>query len=308
MQFPERALVALDDDVAAEAKLILANAERVLKHAPTPANTPLLETRAADRAGMEPRSDDAVDIDLPEGKGRVFRVPSPDGVYLHIHGGGWMMGEYDQQDARLWTLARNCNVTVVSAQYRLAPENEFPAMADDCEGAALWLIENSVREFGTNRLTIGGESAGAHLSAVTLLRLRDRGRADAFCGANLVYGMYDLALTDFLRNWGERNLILNTEICAWSVEQMTPGWSEDQRRSPDLSPLYAELSGLPPALFTCGTDDPTLGDSVAMAQRWPGATLEIYPDGFHAANLFPSKLADVWNRSIERFIIDAIKG
>jgi acetyl esterase len=304
MEFPERHLVALDDDVAAEAAAILANAELMLKHAPHPANTPLLETRAADRAGMQPRRDDAVDV----GNLRVFRVPSPDGVYLHIHGGGWMMGDNDQQDARLWEFARNCNVTVVSVRYRLAPEHPFPANADDCEAAARWLVDNCVSEFGTNRLTIGGESAGAHLSAVTLLRLRDRGLADRFCGANLVYGMYDLALTDFLRHWGDRNLILNTEICAWSVEQMTPGWTDEQRRSPELSPLYADTTGLPPALFTCGTDDPTLGDSVAMAQRWPNATLEVYRHGFHASNLFPSKLSDVWNRSTENFIKTAIKG
>jgi acetyl esterase/lipase len=297
-------LVALDDEVAAEAKAILANAELMLKHAPHPANTPLLETRAADRAGMQPRSDDAVDI----GNLRVFRVPSADGVYLHIHGGGWMMGENDQQDVRLWELARNCNVTVVSVKYRLAPEHAFPANADDCVAAAEWLIKNCVREFGTDRLTIGGESAGAHLSAVTLVRLRDRGFADKFCGANLVYGMYDLSLTEFLRDWGERNLILNTEICRWSVAQMTPGWSEAQLRSPDLSPLYADLSGLPPALFTCGTDDPTRDDSVAMAAKWPDATLQIYPHGFHASNLFPSQMSDVWNRNIEDFIKRSITG
>ena len=297
-------IVELADEIVAEAKAILGNAEMVLRNAPTPANTPLAETRAADRAGMEPRSDDAVD----DGPRRVFRVPSPDGVYLHIHGGGWMMGDNDQQDARLWELARNCNVSVVSAQYRLAPEHAFPANADDCEAAARWLIENAVSEFGTDRLTIGGESAGAHLSAVTLLRLRERGLAERFCGANLVYGMYDLGLTDFLRNWGERNLILNTEICRWSVEQMTPGWTDEQRRSPELSPMFADLSGLPPALFTCGTDDPTLHDSIGLAQRWPGSTLEIYPHGFHASNLFPSKMSDAWNRSIENFIKQAIKG
>jgi acetyl esterase/lipase len=297
-------VVEVPADVAAEAKSILRNAEQLLEHAPHPANTPLDATRAADRAGMQQRSDDAVDV----GNLRVFRVPSPDGVYLHIHGGGWMMGDNDQQDERLWELARNCNVTVVSVRYRLAPEHAFPANADDCEAAARWLIDNAAREFGSETFVIGGESAGAHLSAVTLLRLRDSGLVDKFVGANLVYGMYDLGLTDFLRNWGERNLILNTEICRWSVEQMTPGWSDEQRRAPALSPMYADTAGLPPALFTCGTDDPTLHDSIGMHARWPGAALEIYPHGFHASNLFPSQMSDVWNRSIERFIKDALKG
>jgi acetyl esterase/lipase len=77
-----------------------------------------------------------------------------------------------------------------------------------------------------------------------------------------------------------------------------------QRRQLDavLRPLDADLAGLPPALFTCGTDDPTLHDSIEMAKRWGDATLEIYPHGFHASNLFPSKMSDVWNRSIEDFI------
>jgi acetyl esterase/lipase len=83
---------------------------------------------------------------------------------------------------------------------------------------------------------------------------------------------------------------------------MTPGWTDDMRRDPALSPMFADVSGLPPALFTCGTDDPTLHDSIGMAERWDDARLEIYPHGFHAANLFPSKLSDVWNRSIEQFI------
>ena len=167
-------------------------------------------------------------------------------------------------------------------------------------------------EFGTDRLTIGGESAGAHLSAVTLLRLREHDLANRFCGANLVYGAYDLSMTPFAREWGLRNLILNTPIIAWSVEQLTPGWSEEMRRSWELSPLYADVSGLPPALMTVGTDDPTLHDSIGLWERWDAAngnaTLEVYEHGFHAFNLFPSKMADVANRSQQTSSAPALKG
>ena len=205
-----------------------------------------------------------------------------------------------------------CNVAVVSVEYGLAPETPFPGMADDCETAAMWLVDNALDEFGTDRLTIGGESAGAHLSSVILLRLRERGAIDKFVAANLVYGMYDLALTDFVRSWGTRNLILNTPIIEWCVESLTPGLSEAQRRDPGLSAMYADLTGLPPVLFTCGTDDPTLHDSKGLYERWQAAngnaTLEIYEAGFHAFNLFPSKMADVSNRSQERFISAAVKG
>jgi acetyl esterase/lipase len=180
-------------------------------------------------------------------------------------------------------------------------------MADDCEVAARWLVDNAKEEFGTDVLTIGGESAGAHLSSVILLRMRD-----AFVGANLVYGMYDIALTDFVKSWGERNLILNTPVIEWCVESLTPGWTTEQRRDPALSAMYADLTGLPPVLFTCGTEDPTLHDSLRLYERWQeangNATLEVYEHGFHAFNLFPSKLADVSNRSQERFIAACVKG
>ncbi len=111
------------------------------------------------------------------------RLPDePAGVYLHIHGGGWTLGGADQQDQLLTTLAEEARgrrrERRVPARAR---RSRFPAGADDCEAAACWLVENSVERFGTARLVIGGESAGAHLSALTLLRLRDRhGAAGSF--------------------------------------------------------------------------------------------------------------------------------
>ena len=66
---------------------------------------------------------------------------------------------------------------------------------DDCETAAAWLVQNAKKEFGTDALTIGGESAGGHLTAVTILRMRDRHGYTGFRGANIVYGAFDLSLT-----------------------------------------------------------------------------------------------------------------
>ena len=68
---------------------------------------------------------------------------------------------------------------------RLAPTNPYPAAPDDCETAAVWLIENSKKEFNTEKIVIGGESAGANLSAVILLRLKSKGMLDNIKGANL---------------------------------------------------------------------------------------------------------------------------
>jgi acetyl esterase/lipase len=88
------------------------------------------------------------------------------------------------QDTMLLTLADHAQVAVVSVHYRLAPEHRYPAAPDDCETAALWLVEHGAAVYGADQLIIGGESAGAHLSAVTLLRLRQRLGFCPFAGAN----------------------------------------------------------------------------------------------------------------------------
>ena len=158
------------------------------------------QARRAAESALVMRSDKGVDrmVAGPGGPLRLreFRPEQASGVMLHIHGGGWMTGEPELTDLLNEALSAQLNLAIVSVDYRLAPEHPYPAGPDDCEAAALWLIENAADEYGTDRLLIGGESAGAHLSAVTLLRLRDRHDAAArFCGANLVFGAYDLSHT-----------------------------------------------------------------------------------------------------------------
>jgi acetyl esterase/lipase len=241
---------------------------------------------------------------------RVFRHPEPRGIYLHLHGGGHAIGSADMMDPVLDALSRAARATVVSVDYRLAPEHPYPAGPDDCEAAAVWLAENARRELGAARLAIGGESAGAQLSAITLLRLRDRHGATPFCAANLVYGCYDATYTPSVRRWGERNLVLSTPIIDWFMEMWLPDRSK--RADPDVSPLYADLRGMPPALFTVGTLDPLLDDSLFMAQRWLAAgcraELAIYPGGVHGFNVFPIPIGQAALRRSESFIADAFSG
>ena len=222
---------------------------------------------------------------------RIFQPETIRGVYLHIHGGGWVLGAADQSDAARLREADANQMAVVSVEYRLAPEYPYPAGPDDCEAAALWLIENSIEEFGTDRILIGGESAGAHLSAVTLLRLRDRHGITPMRGSNLVYGAYDLSMTPSCANWGDRNLVLSTPTVEWFVDHFVP---QEKRRDPDVSPLFADLSDMPPALFSVGTLDPILDDSLFMAVRWTAAgndaELAIYPGGVHGFNGLAAEL------------------
>jgi acetyl esterase/lipase len=234
---------------------------------------------------------------------RVFVPNHISGIYMHIHGGGFMLGAADQQDEFLAQTSQACQVAVVSVDYRLAPEHPYPAGADDCEAVALWLVKNSPEEFGSSALIIGGESAGANLSVATLARMRDRHDFKGFCGAVLTYGGYDLSMTPSARHWGERYLILTTKIIEWFHGNYAPA---EKRTDPDVSPLYADLSGMPPALFTVGTLDPLLDDTLFMHMRWLAAgnkgELAVYPGGIHAFNFFPIDLAAKANAEINQFI------
>jgi len=241
--------------------------------------------------------DEARWVDIPSrGGGLRARVLAPEGeavgVFVHIHGGGWTLGAADQQDVPLQQLARDTQLVVASIEYRLAPEHPYPAALDDCEDAALWLLDGGAQQLGAPAaLSIGGESAGAHLSVTTLLRLRDRhGAAGAFRAANLVYGAFDLSGTPSRRQTVDPILLTDPGM-RWFTENFLPGLDDEQRRDPAISPLFADLAGLPPALFTIGTADPLLDDTLFMAARWEAAGNEaellVYAGGIHAFNAFP---------------------
>jgi acetyl esterase len=238
---------------------------------------------------------------------RTFVPDQVEGVYLHIHGGGFVLMRAYYFDEALAEIAERCHVAVVSVDYRLAPENPYPAAPDDCETVAVWLAEKAGEEFGSERLIIGGESAGANLSVVTLVRMRDRHGFSGFCGANLVYGCYDATMTPSQRNWGERNLILSTPTITWFNGHYVPA---EKRGDPDVSPLYADLSHMPPALFSVGTLDPLLDDSLFMHARWMAAgnksELAVYPGGIHVFNFFPIKIAQEANNKAHDFISKAL--
>jgi acetyl esterase/lipase len=229
--------------------------------------------------------------------GMVRVTPSPrpkaTGVYFHVHGGGWTIGSPAHSDRLNQQLAHATGAAVVSVRYRLAPEHPWPKGPDDVMTALRWVIANAMAEFGTDKIAIGGESAGAHLCAVALLRLRAEGLLGHIRGAVFNYGCFDLRMTASMRNWGPRPLILSTPTVAWFADNFTPDASV--REDPVASPILAELSGMPPALFQVGTEDPLMDDSLQMAARWAGAGLDarlaVYPGGVHAFDMFDLKIA-----------------
>lgn len=241
---------------------------------------------------------------------RVFPRNCPRGVLLHIHGGGWWAGTADMQDELLERYSERLDVAVASVEYRLAPEYPYPAAPDDCELAARWLAGNARSVFGSGRLLVAGESAGAHLAAVTLLRMRDTRYGGAFAGASLVFGMYDLSGLPSHTSQDDRNLILNSRLLRWIVDRFVPDPSV--RKHPDVSPLYANLAGLPRALFTVGTLDPLLDDSLFMFSRWIAAgspaDLAVYPGGVHGfIGMDPTPESIEADRRIEAFLAQCLE-
>jgi acetyl esterase/lipase len=254
--------------------------------------------------------DDAEERVVPSPAGeipiRVFIPPTVDAVYLSIHGGAFMMGSRRSSDQTNWRIAQLCNLAVVSPEYRMAPEHRYPAGHDDCEAVAVWILEHGAAELGSDGLLVGGESAGGHIAAVTVLRLRDRhDAADRVHGANLNCGVYDLTGTPSRTLPPPEHDVLAAAPGAGRSANTYFGAVSDFR-VPDVSPLYADLRGLCPALFTVGTGDTLLDDTVFMAARWELAgnetALAVYPHGPHGVTGSPTEMGRRAQARVEDFL------
>jgi len=237
---------------------------------------------------------------------RLFEPDGPaNGIYLHFHGGGMVIGAPEMNDSANLALARRHGVVVVSVKYRLAPEHPYPAGPDDGLAVVRWMLENGSERFGTDRLILGGESAGGYMAAAVLLRIRDE--LDAIgrvLGANLVFGVMDWG-----RSPSQRGLraaggpdMLTPEGMAMFGECYLPGRTADERRDGSISPAFADLHGLPPALVSVGTADHLLDDSLLFASRFAAAEneLELFvaPDMPHGFQAFPCGITSAWERTM----------
>ena len=214
--------------------------------------------------------------------------PRPSGALLWIHGGGYVLGDTAMEDTWCAKVARELNVLVVSVDYRLAPENPFPAPLDDCHAALSWLVELS-RTLGVDRdrIAVGGESAGGGLAAALVQRAHDDGLP--MCFQLLVYPMLDDRTVTRAEARGDWTLV-------WSPPSNRYGWASYLGRDPGGTETrpYAvparreDLSGLPPAWIGVGTVDLFHNEDVTYARRLrqAGVAVDLYEvvGMFHAAD------------------------
>jgi acetyl esterase len=223
--------------------------------------------------------DDAVrcDVIVPPGS-------PPHATLLYLHGGGWSIGSPATHEKLARQLCVGAGVVVVSVDYRLAPEHPFPSPLEDCVAAARWTRANVARYGGDpQRLAIGGDSAGANLSAAVINDLRAE---ISFRAALLLYGAYDLIASrrDYDRHAPGGDPVLPKEQMDLMLGAYLGGGADPD--DPRMSPLKADLRGFPPACLICGDADPLWGESLhmreALRQRGCEATLHRYREMPHA--------------------------
>jgi acetyl esterase/lipase len=201
---------------------------------------------------------------------------------MHIHGGGWVLGSEKGQDDKLQRLADTHSLVCVSVGYRLAPEHPFPAGPEDCFDVAEWMVRHAAETWGAPLAFMGGESAGGHLTALTTLHLLQHSdpvySGHRLRGLILHYGCFSIRWLPSVYSFAKRepHLVLSLESMAeFRNAFLGKDWTQEMLDDPSVSPLYAELHSLwgrlPPALFTCGTEDYLLDDTLFMSARWLAA-------------------------------------
>jgi acetyl esterase len=219
------------------------------------------------------------DVAVPKGNG-----PHP--VVVYLHGGGWIGGS-TKTHRKLGMQFAEAGYLTINVEYRLAPEHPFPAGLEDCVYAVKWAGDNAKRWNGdVSRLAVGGDSAGGNLTAATLTSLA----AEKYAGpakpkaALLIYGLFDFPAT--IKR--EKADLIDGMVKAYAGAGY-PAILEDPR----VSPLRAVKPGaLPPSFVICGTADPLLPETHAMADalkradiRHEVVILEDMPHGFLQFNV-----------------------
>jgi acetyl esterase len=205
---------------------------------------------------------------------RVYR-PSDDPrpVVLFAHGGGFVMGDLDSHDSTCRRLAVTADVIVVSVGYRLAPEHPGPAAVDDVCAAYDWALGQDQLFAATDdrRAALAGDSAGGAIAVLAAVRLVSAGKRPL--ALLLAYPNADMTMSggsvqEKGAGWG-----LDGSDLAWFVQAWVP--DEARRRDGRVSPLHADLAGVPPTILTTAEHDPLRDEGRALAERMRAAGVSV---------------------------------
>ncbi|PPD46222.1 MAG: alpha/beta hydrolase [Methylocystis sp.] len=215
----------------------------------------------------------------------------PSRVLLFFHGGGYCSGSIVSHRRMVTEAGRAAGARTLALAYRLAPENPFPAAHEDALAAWRFLREQGI---AAKQIAVGGDSAGGNLSLSLALRLRDMDEALPGC-LWLCSPWTDLTMSGAtIVTKDAVDPLLHKPYLDELASAYAPAGAD--RKDPRISPLFADLKGLPPTLIQVGSDETLLADSTRLAAAAGAAdvptTLEIWPHMIHAWMLWNARLSD----------------
>jgi epsilon-lactone hydrolase len=203
-------------------------------------------------------------------------------VILYLHGGGYVSCTPQTHRPITASLARLARCRVFSLDYRLAPEHPFPAAVDDAAAAFRWLVASGVPAM---KIAVAGDSAGGGLVLAMMLRLRSLGHALPACGVCLAPWV-DLTGTDKYQNSGSCSMFQPADVATFALLYLNGAPAE----TAEASPLFSDLSGLPPLLIQVSSTELLLDDAVRLHRKAENcgivSTLSIYPGLPHVWQIF----------------------
>ena len=296
--------------------------------------TPMPELSAKDAREQMERAVAARDLPPPEIKGtRELRLPgpagliparlylprenatNPPGLLVYYHGGGHVIGSLFSHDASARGLCHNGRCAVLSIDYRMAPEDVFPASVDDCYASLLWAVENAEKlGIDPTRIAVGGDSAGGNLAATVALMARDQNGPE-LCLQVLIYPLVDYrckgkSYAQFREGYG----VLDEATMLW-FQRLYLGKSKKNHNDWRASPLLAEShAGIAPAIIIAAGCDVLRDEARAYAGKLTAAGVSVdykeYPGVLHGFFGLTQMIdeADAANLAAGRALVAAMAG
>lgn len=214
-----------------------------------------------------------------------------DKILFYLHGGAYVIGSRRTHRQLVTHIARAAGVTAVVPEYRLAPEHPFPAAIEDAVAVYKALLEQGYKP---EDIVISGDSAGGGLSVATLLALRHAGEPMPAAAALLSPFLDVTASGESAMTRADKDPWFNVSDMAVVARYYCP--DESKWRDPLVSPVFANVSGLPPMLIQVGDDEILLSDSTRLAEKLDAAgidvEIEVWPDMWHVFQMFVGKMPE----------------